>query len=325
MVLTLAEYTIVPPVLTTSSTAFQTCSSSAPPSNGDTLAGRTIADVRGPDLIGPRDGQIAQHAAARKRIVQMQLVDAAYQQQIRFRDRTRLEVHTAAADLEDLRLRANRQLMLGIDDRFALSNPASVSAFSKKSFSSANSRILAFSTGTSTLAAAGSSLASPNKTADVSPRHGRYCFQNLSGILEVGPTLLDIGNEVRSTALQGIPQGTFELVSPQVWEEASDGVLHSFDERCGKDGGTWPAADLALAKAWPAPTARCGERGVPAGELPDCPAHFPELRRLTASLDRPTWAAYLWAREIPSMQWHPVTLHFSSKPLWRRRFRAWRL
>jgi hypothetical protein len=34
---------------------------------------------------------------------------------------------------------------------------------------------------------------------DVSHRHGRYCFQNLAGALEVGPTLLDIGNDFVSS------------------------------------------------------------------------------------------------------------------------------
>jgi hypothetical protein len=48
--------------------------------------------------------------------------------------------------------------MLGIDHRFALSKPAFVSAFSKKSFSKVNSPILACSTVTSTL---GVDVASP--------------------------------------------------------------------------------------------------------------------------------------------------------------------
>src|SRR5664279_1153638 len=43
-----------------SCTAFQTCSSSAPPFSRDTPAGRTVGDVHGPDLVGPRDGKPAQ-------------------------------------------------------------------------------------------------------------------------------------------------------------------------------------------------------------------------------------------------------------------------
>jgi len=43
-----------------SCTAFQTCSSSVPPFDRGTLAGRTVGDIHGPDLVGARDRQSAQ-------------------------------------------------------------------------------------------------------------------------------------------------------------------------------------------------------------------------------------------------------------------------
>ena len=108
--------------------------------------------------------QVAQHAAAGERIVQMQLVDAPHQPQIFVRDRTRLIVDRAAADLQHLGLLLDGKVVLGVDHRFALSSPALVSAPSKKSFSSVSSPILACSVFRSTAAVAGSALASPPKT-----------------------------------------------------------------------------------------------------------------------------------------------------------------
>src|ERR1019366_834493 len=148
-----------------------------------------VADVHCPGLIRTRDGQITQqvgvnpvswrgfgrvglaidgldaHPPHQRFDMSATHFQPLLTPQIGFRDRTRLVVHTAAADLKNLRLPADRQPMFGIDHRFALSNPAFVSAFSKKSFSSVNSPILACSTVTSTLEAAGSSLASPKTPA----------------------------------------------------------------------------------------------------------------------------------------------------------------
>src|SRR5213593_64505 len=67
-------------------------------------------------------------------------------------------VETATADAQNLRLPCDRQVVLTVDHRFALSNPALVSAPSKKSFSSVSSPILACSDFTST---AGSAMALP--------------------------------------------------------------------------------------------------------------------------------------------------------------------
>jgi len=52
----------------------------------------------------------------------------------------RLIINAAAADLQNFRLPGDRQIVLTVDHRFALSNPALVSAPSKKSFSSVSSR-----------------------------------------------------------------------------------------------------------------------------------------------------------------------------------------
>ena len=66
------------------------------------------------------------------------------------RHRPRQVVDAAAADVQNLRLLGDRQIVLTVDHRFALSNPALVSAPSKKSFSSVSSPILACSDFTST-------------------------------------------------------------------------------------------------------------------------------------------------------------------------------
>ena len=47
--------------------AFQTCSSSAPPFNRDTLAGRTIRDVANPRLVGRGHGEVAIEKVGRNR------------------------------------------------------------------------------------------------------------------------------------------------------------------------------------------------------------------------------------------------------------------
>src|ERR1035437_4161826 len=95
----------------------------------------------------------------------MQFIDATHQPKIRLRNRTWLVVHAAAADLKNLHLLADRQLIFGIDHRLALSNPAFVSAFSKKSFSRLSSPIFACRAVISTLGLAGSSLVSPKTLA----------------------------------------------------------------------------------------------------------------------------------------------------------------
>src|SRR6267154_659396 len=66
------------------------------------------------------------------------------------RHRARQIINAAAADLQNFRLPGDRQIVSTVDHRFALSNPALVSAPSKKSFSSVSSPIFACSDFTST-------------------------------------------------------------------------------------------------------------------------------------------------------------------------------
>jgi len=87
--------------------------------------------------------KIAQHAGARERTLQMQFVDPPHHTQIFGRDRTRLVIDRAPADVQNLRLAGNRENVRSVDHCFALSKPALVSAPSKKSFSSASSPIFA--------------------------------------------------------------------------------------------------------------------------------------------------------------------------------------
>src|SRR3982075_265773 len=82
------------------------------------------------------------------------------------RHRTRQIINAAAADLQNFRLLGDRQIMSTVDHRFALSNPALVSAPSKKSFSSVSSPILACSDFTSTAGAAGAMLPDPKNSEE---------------------------------------------------------------------------------------------------------------------------------------------------------------
>src|SRR4249920_15735 len=88
----------------------------------------------------------------------MQPVETAHDRKLRLRHRPRPVVDAAAADAQNPRLLADRQIVRAVDHRFALSNPALVSAPSKKSFSSVSSPILACSDFRST---AGSALPLP--------------------------------------------------------------------------------------------------------------------------------------------------------------------
>ena len=96
-----------------------------------------------PNLHPLAPQQIAQHPRARKGEIEMQLVKAAHQLQVLVRDRLRLVIDRAPRKAERLRLPDNREVVAAVDHRFALSNPAFVSAPSKKSFSSVSSPILA--------------------------------------------------------------------------------------------------------------------------------------------------------------------------------------
>src|SRR6476659_1265722 len=95
----------------------------------------------------------------------MQLVEPPHQREVSSRHRPRQIVDAATADAQNFRLLGDRQIMVTVDYRFALSNPALLSAPSKKSFSSVSSPILACSDFTSTAGATGPVLPAPNTSA----------------------------------------------------------------------------------------------------------------------------------------------------------------
>jgi hypothetical protein len=80
----------------------------------------------------------------------MQFIKASQQFQIASTDRMELIVDAAATDADQLRLTLDGKGMGAVDYRFALSNPALVSALSKKSFSNVSCPILACIAFTST-------------------------------------------------------------------------------------------------------------------------------------------------------------------------------
>src|SRR5271156_1423653 len=80
----------------------------------------------------------------------MQFVKPSHHLKVGHGHRPRQVVDAATADAQNLRLLCDRQIVLTVDHRFALSRPALLSAPSKKSFSSASSPIFACSDFTST-------------------------------------------------------------------------------------------------------------------------------------------------------------------------------
>ena len=102
----------------------------------------------GPEAFGGQ--QITQHAAAREREIQMQLVHPAHQREISGRGRPWPVINAAPADVQHPGLSRDWQIMRAVDHRFALGKPALPSAPAKKSFSSVSSPILACSTVRST-------------------------------------------------------------------------------------------------------------------------------------------------------------------------------
>jgi hypothetical protein len=81
---------------------------------------------------------VAQHTRAHERVLQVQLVDAAHKRKIGGAHRLGQIIDAASADVEQARLACDAQLVVTVDHGFSLSNPALVSAPSKKSFSRAN-------------------------------------------------------------------------------------------------------------------------------------------------------------------------------------------
>src|SRR5258705_9901860 len=91
----------------------------------------------------------------------MQPVETSHRLQVGRRHRTWQVVDTATADAQNLRLLRDRQIVLTVDHRFALSSPALLSAPSKKSFSSVSSPILACNDFTSTAGVLGAVFPDP--------------------------------------------------------------------------------------------------------------------------------------------------------------------
>src|SRR6202163_2665270 len=107
------------------------------------------------DLAPLQSQQASQHPRAGEGKLQVQPIETLHDREVDRGHWTRQIVHAAAADLQNLCLLGDRQIVFTIDHRFALSHPALVSAPSKKSFSSVSSPILACSDFTSTAGVAG--------------------------------------------------------------------------------------------------------------------------------------------------------------------------
>src|SRR3954471_4155579 len=107
------------------------------------------------DLAPLQSQQAAQHTRTGEGILQVQPIEALHDGKIGFRHRTRQVIDAAPADPQSLSLLGDRQIVLTVDHRFALSNPALMSAPSKKSFTSVSSPILACSDFTSIAVVAG--------------------------------------------------------------------------------------------------------------------------------------------------------------------------
>src|SRR5215207_6233032 len=84
------------------------------------------------DLAPLQSQQAAQHTRTGEGILQVQPIETLHDGEIGFRHRTRQVIDAAPADPQSLSLLGDRQIVLTVDHRFALSNPALVSAPSKK-------------------------------------------------------------------------------------------------------------------------------------------------------------------------------------------------
>ncbi|MGY4601090.1 hypothetical protein ACVWXL_008836 [Bradyrhizobium sp. GM22.5] len=89
-------------------------------------------DMPAADLAPLGSQQASQHPRTGERKLQMQPIETPHDREIGVRHRAREVIDAATADLQDFRLLRDRQIVLAVDHRFALSNPALVSAPSKK-------------------------------------------------------------------------------------------------------------------------------------------------------------------------------------------------
>ena len=95
------------------------------------------------DLAPLGSQQASQHPRTGERELQMQSVETTHHFQVDRRYRPWQVVDAATADAQNLCLLGDRQIVLTVDHRFALGNPALLSARSKKSFSKVSSPIFA--------------------------------------------------------------------------------------------------------------------------------------------------------------------------------------
>ncbi|MGY4485358.1 hypothetical protein ACVWWR_004549 [Bradyrhizobium sp. LM3.2] len=79
--------------------------------------------------------QASQHARTGEGELQVQLIQMPHDREVGGRHRARQIINAAAADLQNFRLPGDRQIVSTVDHRFALSNPALVSAPSKRQLS----------------------------------------------------------------------------------------------------------------------------------------------------------------------------------------------
>src|SRR6201982_2496452 len=117
------------------------------------------------DLAPLQSQQASQHTRTGEGVLQVQPVELPHDRKVGFRHRPRQVVDAATADVENFRLSGYRQFVRAVDHRFALNNPALVSAPSKKSFSRVNSPILACSAFTSTTGSAALPTPGPKTSA----------------------------------------------------------------------------------------------------------------------------------------------------------------
>jgi hypothetical protein len=91
-------------------------------------------DMPTADLAPLSDQQPSQHPRTGEGVLLMQPVETRHDREVGVRHRPRQVVDTAAADVQSFRLPDDRQIVLTVNHRFALSNPALVSTPSTKSF-----------------------------------------------------------------------------------------------------------------------------------------------------------------------------------------------
>ncbi len=84
------------------------------------------------DFDAPQAQQVAQHATAGVRLLQVQFVKASHQRQFGVGGRLGVAIYRPATDAQQLGLTLGRQSVIAVDHGFSLSNPALPNAPSKK-------------------------------------------------------------------------------------------------------------------------------------------------------------------------------------------------